>query len=240
MKPLVFLHGWAQSNQVWYQQQQFFPTAHFLNLPGHGGEKDAPADTWSELLTAQLPDEPCMLVGWSLGGMLAMDMARRFPERVAGLALIGTTPRFAVADDWPHGCDEATFVTFSEAIASTSVRVLNRFFALMLYGDNLARSEYNQLVRQAVDRQSPASSAGLEAGLELLASLDLRQSLPAADMPLLLVHGEQDAIVPVEAGRWLAEHLPGTQVHYLDVCGHAPFLSRPDIFNTILKEWWQQ
>ncbi|MDX8405401.1 MAG: alpha/beta fold hydrolase [Mariprofundus sp.] len=238
MKPLVFIHGWAQSRQVWYQQQQAFPNALLLNLPGHGGAEDVPASAWTRALAAQLPAEPCVLAGWSLGGMLAMDIARHFPERISGLALIATTPRFCLTDDWAHGCDDAGFAAFHEAALSTSARALNRFFALMLHGDRLPRSDYNQLARHAVDRMHPTSKAGLAAGLELLASLDLRQW--QADMPVLLVHGEQDAITPVGAGRWLASSLPHVQTHYLDACGHAPFLSRPDTFNTILKQWWQQ
>ncbi|WP_167632154.1 alpha/beta fold hydrolase [Mariprofundus ferrooxydans] len=238
--PLVFLHGWAQSRQIWYQQQRAFPQAHFLNLPGHGGAMDAPADAWLDLLVAQLPDEPCALIGWSLGGMLALEIAHRFPDRIAALALIATTPRFRTDDAWSCGCDEATFAAFHEAVASASPRALNRFFALMLHGDDLPRSRYNELARHAVDRQCPATSSALSAGLALLASLDLRQSLALADLPVLLMHGEQDAIVPVAAGRWLAEQLPGAQAHYADACGHAPFLSQPERFNTILKEWWQQ
>jgi len=237
---LVFLHGWAQSQQIWYQQQQQFAGARFINLPGHGGAKDAPAAAWPDLLAAQLPDEPCTLVGWSLGGMLAMEIAQRFPGRVAALALIATTPRFAAAEAWLHGCDQAILAAFEEAVASASPRALNRFFALMLHGDALSRSDYNQLARQAVDRTHPVTAAGLAAGLELLATMDLRHRLPPADMPLLIMHGEQDAIVPVAAGRWLAEQLPAAHVHFADACGHAPFLSSPHRFNTILKEWWQQ
>jgi len=238
MKPLVFLHGWAQSQQIWFQQQAQFPDAHYLNLPGHGGAADAPAERWLDVLLAQLPDEPCVLAGWSLGGMLAMEIARCFPDRVDSLVLIATTPRFRATDGWGYGCDDATFAAFNVAVSSASPRALNRFFALMLHGDDLPRSHYNELARQAVDRQKQATTAGLQAGLELLATLDLRERLP--DMPALLLFGEQDAIVPADAGRWLAAHLPGAVVHELRDCGHAPFLSRPEQCNTILKAWWQQ
>jgi len=238
VKPLVFLHGWAQSRQVWYQQWHEFSEARYLNLPGHGGAVDAPADQWLDILVTQLPEAPCVLVGWSLGGMLAMQIARRFPARVASLVLIGTTPRFRAAEAWLCGCDDATFAGFTEAVASGSPRALNRFFALMLHGDVVPRSRYNELARQAVDRQQAATRAGLQAGLDLLARLDLREALP--NLPALLLFGADDAIVPADAGRWLAAKLPGAVVYDLEACGHAPFLTRPEQCNTILKEWWKQ
>jgi len=236
---LVFLHGWAQSQQIWFQQRPAFPDACYLNLPGHGGEAAVAPECWLDQLVSRLPDGPCVLVGWSLGGILAMAIASRFPDRVAGLVLVGTTPRFCVGDGWEHGCDDAGFEAFHAAVVSTSARALNRFFGLMLHGDELPRSEYNGLARHAVDRTRPTSREGLADGLQLLASLDVR-SCALPDVPVLLVHGEQDAIVPVAAGRWLEAQLPDVQAHYLDACGHAPFLTRPDTFNTMLKQWWQQ
>ncbi|TLS68553.1 alpha/beta fold hydrolase [Mariprofundus erugo] len=235
---LVFLHGWAQSRQVWFQQRACFPDGLFLNLPGHGGAPDVDAEAWVDVLAEQLPDEACTLVGWSLGGMLAMALAERFPDKVASMALIATTPRFRVGDGWLYGCDEAVFSAFAEAAASASLKTLNRFFALMLHGDGWSRADYNELARMAVDREQRTSAAGLAEGMKLLAALDLRQSLP--QQPALLVHGEQDAIVPVTAGRWLAGQMHSNDLFFPGACGHAPFLTRADEFNTLLKRWWQQ
>ncbi|TLS76916.1 alpha/beta fold hydrolase [Mariprofundus erugo] len=237
-RPLVFLHGWAQSRQVWWQQQACFPDAMFLNLPGHGGAADVAADAWVDALAAQLPDAACSLVGWSLGGMLAMALAERVPDKVANLALIATTPRFRVGDGWLYGCDDAVFTAFAEAAASASLKTLNRFFALMLHGDGLSRTAYNELARMAVDREQRTSAAGLAEGMALLAGLDFRHALP--QQPVLIVHGEQDAIVPVAAGRWLAEQMNSRDAFFPHSCGHAPFLTRADEFNTLLKRWWQQ
>lgn len=238
MTPLIFLHGWAQSRQVWFQQFDAFPEAQFLNLPGHGGAATAEPEAWCETLLAQLPEEPVTLVGWSLGGMLAMQLAAQHPERIAALALVATTPRFIIGPDWPHGSSDELFAGFRSAVDSGDARTLNRFFMLMLHGDNLVRSEYNRLARGAVDREQRPDPAGLAAGLSLLEQLDLRHTMVAR--PALLIHGEADAIVPAGAGQWLAETLPHSASHILPDCGHAPFLSRPEWFNTTLRTWWQQ
>ena len=238
MHPLVFLHGWAQSQQIWFQQREQFSDALFLNLPGHGGVADIGADQWVENIQTQLPDEPCILVGWSLGGMLALAIAQRFPQQVAALALISSTPCFRQQTDWSAGCDDTLFAAFEEAVSSQSPRLLNRFFGLMLHGDKLNRRDHNALAKQAVDRQYPTSLSGLQAGLHLLATLDTRQHVSALPMPALVIHGQADVIVSGESGAWLADQLPNSQYQLFQDCGHAPFLTQPERFNTILHDWW--
>jgi len=238
MKPLVFVHGWAQSRQIWFQQRDAFPDALFLNLPGHGGDADAKAEQWVDVIQTQLPDEPCTLIGWSLGGMLALQIAQRFPQRIAALALISTTPCFRQQSDWSAGCDDDLFAAFEDAVASQSPKLLNRFFGLMLHGDALNRRDYNDLAKQAVDREYSTSAQGLQGGLDLLASLDARAAIAALGMPTLVLHGQDDAIVSAASGRWLADTLPDNQYHQFQDCGHAPFLTRPEQFNTTLNNWW--
>jgi len=176
--------------------------------------------------------------GWSLGGMLALQLAAQFPDKIAGLALISSSPCFRRQHDWPAGCDEHLFAAFEQALASQSPRVLNRFFTLMLHGDDLSRSDYNALAKQAVDRARPPSHGGLQAGLELLASLDTRQSVAGLNIPVLVVHGQEDAIVSSESSDWLADTIRVSQKHSFQHCGHAPFLTQPERFNTLLKDWW--
>lgn len=237
--PLVFLHGWGQSARIWFQQHSAFPGACYLNLPGHGGNNDAPASEWVGTLAAALPDTPAVLVGWSLGGMLALDFTKRFPERVAALALVSTTPGFRQQPGWEHGCDDQLFAEFEQAAKAQTAKIMSRFFALMLHGDDLARSDYNGLARQGIDRQNPASKAGLEAGLSLLATMDLRSDLATMVLPVLVMHGEQDAVVPVGAGRALASALPNSRFQSFSPCGHAPFLTQPQSFNRTLEAWCQ-
>ncbi|MDX8391653.1 MAG: alpha/beta fold hydrolase, partial [Mariprofundaceae bacterium] len=74
---LVFVHGWGQSPQTWHAQLDYFSTrceTQTICLPGHGGAADAPTDAWEDHLHKQLPDTPHILIGWSLGGMLALQL----------------------------------------------------------------------------------------------------------------------------------------------------------------------
>ena len=241
--PLVFIHGWAQSPKAWSGQLAWFAArgrdATAPPLPGHGGAPDAPAAEWPRRLMGALPDAPCILVGWSLGGLLALRLALDAPARVKGLALVGATPCFRSREDWPHGVDEAGFRAFAEAAASGAPRQLQRFFLLMLHGDALSRAEVAAIARQAVDKRRPPSPRGLAAGLEILEAWDLRQEVAAIAAPALVMHGRCDAVTPPGAGRWLAARLPAGQWREMEG-GHAPHLARPREFNETLEAWCER
>ena len=235
----VFVHGWGQAVQTWHGQLEFFASSHevlAVNLPGHGGAPDLPAEAWEETILESLPDEPVVLIGWSLGGMLGLRLALHHPARLAGLVLISTTPSFRLRSGWSHACADDVFERFQESLEINEKRLLDRFFALMLQGDALDRRRYLDIVRQAVDRQHPSSPNGLRAGLDLLDQLDLRDSLSGISVPTLVVHGRNDAIVPVGAAEFLAAQIPDARLQLLSA-GHAPHLTQPETLNGILEEW---
>jgi pimeloyl-[acyl-carrier protein] methyl ester esterase len=232
---MVFLHGWGQSKQIWHRQMERFPDATFLNLPGHGGVKES--NDWIETIAKQLPESPTILVGWSLGGIVAMQLALQYPDKVAGLVLVSTTPSFCNRQGWEQGCDNELFDAFESGVKSNSPKTMSRFFALMLRGNDISRSQYNQLAKEVIDKASPPSTATLEKGLNHLASTDLRKDMQGIAQPALVVHGQDDVIVPVAAGEWITEALPHAESHLFDTCGHAPFLMQSNQFNEILESW---
>jgi len=238
-QPIVFLHGWGQAAQTWYAQMEYFSSrreAHALNLPGHGGVEDVALDNWDAALLEGMPEIPVILVGWSLGGMLALRLARRHAERFAGIVLVSTTPSFRMRPGWENGCADDVFERFQESLEADEGRLLDRFFALMLQGEELDRRRYLDIVRQAVDRRNPATPVGLRAGLSLLDELDLRDLLGDVQVPVLVVHGAFDAVTPVEAGKYLAEHIPEARLQIMQT-GHGPHLTQPEAFNDLLEEW---
>ncbi|MDX8410618.1 MAG: alpha/beta fold hydrolase [Mariprofundaceae bacterium] len=240
MNPMLFMHGWGLSSQAWHGQAAYFSSrydARFVNLPGHGGAPEANAEAWPDMLLRQMPDEPVIAVGWSLGGMLALHLALAHPERFRALVLVAATPRFTCAADWLHGCPDAMFDDFEAGVAQASNKALSRFFALMLHGDGLSRRRYQEIARQAVDRRHPPSSSALAVGLHWLARLDLRADLPKLNLPCLVMYGDGDRIVPPAAGHFMAGHLPHAREYIFSGCGHAPFLTQAETFNQQLETW---
>jgi len=240
MKPtLIFMPGWGQSSQVWHHQIEYFSKSwqvQVINLPGHGDAPDAPVNSWVEELNDALPDHPCILIGWSLGGMLAIQLAHSFPEKFAGLVLLSSTPCFRARIDWKYGCSDKQFYAFEHALESDSNKLLSQFFTLMLHGDALSCNRFNAIAREAVDRKHRPLREALRSGLELLDTLDLRHQLPTISVPTLVMHGAHDEIVPLQAGRYLAEQIQHANLHIM-ACGHAPHLTQVDVFNEHLEQW---
>jgi pimeloyl-[acyl-carrier protein] methyl ester esterase len=175
-----------------------------------------------------VPDLPdaAVVCGWSLGALLALDLARRHPAKVARLVLIGATPRFVAGADWPHGLDAATVAGFTSGFASDPGATLQRFVALQTLGDARRRAVAAKLSPQLIE-PAIADCRMLADGLSLLAHTDLRAGLADIAQPVRLLHGAGDALMPLAAAQWLADALPDGRLSIFDDCGHAPFLSRP-------------
>ncbi len=232
--PLVLLHGWGLSPRVWDALRQALPRGietHAPMLPGHGESATLAAptlDAWADAVLPALPDA-AVLCGWSLGGMIALDLARRYPQKVARLILLGTSPRFVSCsgpDAWPYGLDSATVAGFIDSFGRDPKATLNRFVALQALGDS-DRREVAARLNEALANTDEGATDGLAAGLHLLANIDLRAAVSQIRQPVRLLHGARDALMPLAAAEWLAAQLPDARLTRFDGCGHAPFLSRP-------------
>lgn len=229
--PLVLLHGWGLSQRVWTPLKAALAADWHVvapDLPGHGAAAPMPVaelEAWTDQLVAHLPDE-AVLCGWSLGGMIAIDLARRHPGKAARLILVGTTPRFVAGPDWPHGLDADTVDAFRNGFDNSPSATLQRFVALQALGDARRREVTDQL-KAALSATQPPVHASLAAGLRILVEADLRADVAALTQPVRILHGANDALVPVAAAEWMADRLQSGYLSVFGDCGHAPFLSRP-------------
>jgi len=236
MSPLVLLHGWALTPAVWASFAHALPATLEVRTPALPGHALAPAvapvlTAWTDALLPQLPGE-AVVCGWSLGALVALDVAARYPERVTRLILIGGTPRFvstAACDGgeaWQHGLDAKVAQDFITRFGHDPAATMQRFIALQALGDGRRRSVTTSLAAASSDT-GPEHAGALAAGLQVLTTTDLRPAIAHIAQPTLLLHGEGDALMPVAAAQWLAEHLQDARLVQFAGCGHAPFLSQP-------------
>jgi pimeloyl-[acyl-carrier protein] methyl ester esterase len=226
---VVLLHGWGMNLGLWDPlctawRQRF--RLHLIELPGHGwSEALGAASEWVDACLAAAPAR-AHWIGWSLGGQLALQAALRQPERVVGLSLVATTPRFVRAPDWSSAMPKGTFSGFADALAAQPDATLQRFLALQVRGAEAERETLHRL-RQAVGLRPPASPAGLRQGLELLRETDLRSRLREIACPQGWLFGARDTLVPAAVVDRIGEMLPEARLTRVAGAGHAPFLSHP-------------
>jgi len=241
--PLVFLHGIASDHLYWQVQMRAFAKRfRCLALDNRDAGQSKPAQapyTMGDLaadvagLLDALGLSEAHLVGASLGGMIALELAVAHPSRVCSLFLVGTLGR---ADDWFN----ATLDTYSHIrrqVADTAGfleallpwLVSHRFFA--------SPSKVEWL--QAFLRQSafPQQIDGFFRQLGAIRGHDVLEQASAIRCPALVVVGEDDLITPPRYAEQLAKLIPQARLHILPGVGHSPVLEDSRGFSRLLDEF---
>ncbi len=142
-------------------------------------------------------------LGWSLGGLVALELARQQPGRARALVLVATTPRFLAGPDWEHGLQPEILDTFTQGLAGDYRATVQNFLALQTRGDERAREALRLLRSQLASHGEPDPRA-LRTGLEILRNTDARFKLVerSGHAPFLSHPGE----VLAEVTGFLARH----------------------------------
>jgi pimeloyl-[acyl-carrier protein] methyl ester esterase len=234
---VVLLHGWSLNVRVWdglvrELAQRFRVIA--IDLPGHGRSDWDPrattpaAQAWRVHETLAPLTERYALLGWSLGGQLALDLAAALPAGIERLVLIATTPRFLAGPNWRCGTPRPLLARLAHRLHSEGERAVSDFLQLQARGSApRTAARVVAKLRVALSTHGRARPEALMSGLVRLRDGDLRPALSLVRVPALVMAGQRDRIVRPAASRALAAALP--HAHYVEVAGaaHAPFLSHP-------------
>jgi len=232
MKTLVLLHGWGITGAAFGALTESL-SEHVaviaLDLPGYGGVNALPSYTLETLASDVASRAPrhCVVLGWSLGALVALAWAAAFPAQVASLVLVGATPCFVRKPDWPHGVESDVLGSFAEALRSDRARTLRRFVRLIARGDAEPKVVMRML-QAAVVEEGAASEDVLQAGLGILRESDLRPFLPRIHQRTLAIHGERDQLTPIAAGTFTAAALPRAEMETIEGAAHAPFVTHAE------------
>ncbi|MFJ7311180.1 alpha/beta fold hydrolase [Pseudomonas sp. NPDC098747] len=177
---------------------------------------------WLEELDERVPQD-VWLGGWSLGGMLASELAARRGDRCCGVLTLASNPSFVAHEHWPSAMPGETFDAFLAGCAADPRLTLKRFSLLCAQGAQDPRA-LSRLMLGGAPNTSPAA---LMAGLELLAQLDTREALQAFRGPQLHLFAGQDGLVPAEAAGELFALLPDIEIGLIEQASHAFLLEDP-------------
>ena len=242
---LVLLHGWGLNLRVWDGLAAVLEKSFRLitvDLPGHGRSEwnpkaRTPAEqAWHIHATLASVSDHYSLLGWSLGGQIALDLAAAMPGRVDRLVLVATTPRFAAGPDWPHGMPASVLQKMANQLRTNYKRTVNDFLELQVRG-SVASEKVLADLQASLFAHGEAHPKALVAGLATLESGDLRPMLGLVRMPTLVIAGQYDRVTLPAASRALAEALPDAQYVEIRRAAHAPFLSHTTEFAALVTSF---
>ena len=240
---LVLSHGWGMGCRVWDN------TTAKLQDAGYGvvvydhrccgaSDKDFIDVSIDALardvvaLCSHLRLRRPVLNGWSLGGAVVVDAARRLGGNLGGLVLTaGATPRYTQAEGFPYGGQPEDVDATLGALRADRVNFLKT-----LYFHGVFAKDVGADIKDWCWRIALQASPGADASLAALAHLDQRAIMtePALRCPALVVVGGQDAVAPADIGREAAKRLPDAELLEFADCGHGVFLEDPDGYHAAL------
>ncbi len=228
---LVLLHGWGLHSGVW---EKFLPllTPHFrvtcVDLPGFGGNHGNLHRFVDFFEAVQAVTPPRALwAGWSLGGLLALEMAARHPERVQGLFMLAATPCFVQREDWAPAMKPDVFTDFADSLRENPLLTLESFLTLQCRGSASMKADI-RFLQSVLDAGPNLSTSALQSGLDVLARGDLRNRLSSLRLPVHFLLGEKDVLVPAGLQEALKILQFDAGVTVIPAAAHVPFLSHAE------------
>jgi pimeloyl-ACP methyl ester carboxylesterase len=237
--PVVLLHGYPLDGAMWSGvARALAPRFRALkpDLPGRG-ETAAPSSgrledyaDFVEAVLAAIPDG-AGVAGFSMGGYVALELARRAPERLRALALVDT--RASADDDAGRAKrDEAIATVRSAGVPAIAQAMLPR----LLSERSLARRELVERVERIMNRQKPET---VEGDLTAMRNRpDARPSLSGIRIPTLVLVGEEDALTPPADSEAMAAAIPGARLTRIAEAAHLTPMERPGAVAAALGEFF--
>lgn len=220
---MVGMGGWIGSWELWSEPFSVLSQTWRTIAYDHRGSGATMCSTGSITFERLVDDvfavldafdvERCVLAGESAGGAVTLAAALKAPERIAGLVIVdGNYTGNAYRADSP----------FLLGLQTQYERTLDGFVQACVPEPNA--EAIKRWGRQIINRASQEQAIAL---YQMMGSVDLSQQVGRIVQPTLIVHGEADAIVPLQAARFLAKTIVGSKLVILPGAGHVPTLTHP-------------
>lgn len=233
--PVIFLHGYPFSKAMWQEQLGFLKTKHRViacDIRGFGRSKDEEStlsiDLFADDLIAfmdKLTIDKAIICGLSMGGFIALDALKKFPNRFDALILCDTQ---CIADT-----DEVKakrYKTIDEITFAGAAEFSEGFVKSVFHKDSLeSKKEVVERVRNVVFSNSQRI---ITMGLTALAGrMETCSILSGVTIPTLILCGREDEVTPLEQSESMYAAIKGSRFHVIEHAGHVSNLEQPEEFN---------
>jgi pimeloyl-ACP methyl ester carboxylesterase len=232
---LVFLHGVSGGHAAWDRQ-----VAHFGKLghrctawdqPGYGATPMVDPYTLENIAAAlktQIGDQEVVLVGHSMGGLIAQEFYARHQQSVSALALCFTSAAFAAGADFVNHFINARLGPLDQGKTMAQI-------AADLMPTMQGRVSDAANLELAQDIMAGVPPETYRKAVRLVTTFDRREDLAKISVPTLLVAGSDDLTAPALMMGNMAQKIPGAEFVVLRGCGHLGPIDQPDEFNKVLE-----
>lgn len=257
--PMIFIHGFGASIEHWRHNLPViaqYHTVYALDLLGFGASRKADTEYSADLWTEQVHDfwqtfigVPVILVGNSIGSLVCLNTTAKYPEMVEGLVML-SLPDVSVREDmlppFVRPIVTAMENLFASPLLIKSILKIVRRPNIIRKWAGVAYPNQEAVTDELVEiLSSPAYDEGSAQTLFRLSrsvrkasfAKSVRDLLPLLDLPILLIWGLQDKMIPPKQATAIASLNPRLKLIELENAGHCPHDEYPDQFNSLLLDW---
>ncbi|MEK4023932.1 alpha/beta fold hydrolase [Sporosarcina sp. FSL W7-1283] len=226
--PLLLLPGTLCDDRLWQFQIQGLEDE--VNITVGELSKQDSIEALADEILSKMPDK-FAVAGLSFGGMVALEIVRKAPERVLKLALLDTNPfppKEEQISNWNSFLDMIQTQRFGEIVKDYLLPVL-------IHPDKQSNDELVETIFKMAD------TMGEEGYINQLRALKKRVDqttvLPFITCPTLVIVGRQDIVCPIELSKYMADTIPNASLKIVEDSGHLTTMEQPEVVYELLKEW---
>ncbi len=226
---VVLVHGWGMHSGFWREFARHLAASYrvsCIDLPGHGRSQMIEDFNLSSVVDKLMETVPrrAHWIGWSLGASMVLKMACMSPDRVQSATMIAGNPKFSNSVDWTVGLDISVLNEFHTNLKNDFEGTLLRFLKHQTHGMDRSNLVYKVMKMRLTECGIPRSDA-LACGVEILKTADLRGCMGNLRLPLMVILGAKDPLVPVGVATEMERLNPMAQIRVIAQAGHIPFVS---------------
>lgn len=239
--PILFLHGFPFDKSMWKEQVENLKDSYCviaLDIRGFGKSKDEKSHLSMDLFADDIVSfmdkrkiQKAVVCGLSMGGFIALNFAKRFPEKLEALILSDTQ---CIADT--EEVKAKRMETIEDINSNGSATFKEKFVKSVFHPDSLENKK--ELVFSLKDVVFANSDKAITSGLIALAERsETCSSLAAISVPTLIICGREDAVTPLEQSQFMHDNIKGSVLKIIEKAGHVSNLEHPEEFNLHLREF---
>ncbi|MDK2810167.1 MAG: pimeloyl-[acyl-carrier protein] methyl ester esterase [Petroclostridium sp.] len=238
---LIMLPGWGMASCVWMPiQEELAKNFQILFVEWDGVHS---IDGFKEKVLQLITTKQILsfsLLGWSLGSLVALDIASEYQAQIRDVILIGGTSRFTnhKSDGYHAGWPRYIVERMKCQLQKDKEQTLLTFYDSMFSSIEKKRGDNGRFLQLINKNFCNSETLSLLTGLDYLIQTDFREKLKFIKTPLLLIHGEKDQICPVTASELIASKASSdVTLKVLPDVGHLPFFTNPDQCMVCIKQF---